>query len=276
MFVPRRRALASAALGATICCAFASPVHADINGFNNGSGFTLNGTNPSINGDTLQITTQAVDQGGNVTGYGEANSAFFDTRQSIQAFDAHFTYQLGPVNENAGSLSPADGFTFMLQNSTNGVQSVGDGGSFLGADLPTSTAVAFNVFSGHTTGTTLYTGGNEDFNYNPTGDVDITGGHAINVDLAYKNDTLTEILTDTVTNATFQVSYATDIGSAVSGSSAYVGFTGGTGGGTADQFISNFTFTPQPVPEASTVVTLTLLSIGGLIVLRRRRSAEPQ
>lgn len=272
MLVPGRRAFGSAALAASICCALTHPAHADINGFNGGAGFSLNGTNPSITGNTLQITTQAVDQNGNPQGYQEANSAFFNTKQSISSFDAHFTYQLGPVNSNASIYSPADGFTFMLQNSAQGSAAVGHPGGFLGSDLTDSAAVAFNVYGLHQVGSTLYTGGNVTGNYNPTGDVNIASGDAINVDLVYKNDTLTEILTDTVTSKAFSVSYNTDLGAAVNGSSAYVGFTGGTGGGTADQFISNFSFTPQPVPEASTVVTFALLSIGGLIVLRRRRT----
>src|SRR3569833_1102801 len=103
MFVPGRRELTPAALTAALF-ALAIPAHADINGFGN---FTLNGTDPSISGNTLQITSQ--------NQYFEANSAFDADRQSVSGFNAHFTFQLGPTTVS-DSFSPADGYAFVLQN----------------------------------------------------------------------------------------------------------------------------------------------------------------
>jgi hypothetical protein len=49
-------------------------------------------------------------------------------------------------------------------------------------------------------------------------------------------------MTDTVTAATFSTSWQINIPSTVSGNTAYIGFTAGTGWGTAPQQISNWTF----------------------------------
>jgi len=261
MFVPGRRGVIRLTLTAALC-AIAIPSHADINGFSN---FTLSGTNPTVSGNTLQITSN--------DRYFAANSAFNNDQQSIGAFNAHFTYQLGPLGSNAtDGFSPADGFAFVLQNSTNGVSAVGDSGGAHGADIDHSAVLDFNIFSPRGVGTTVYSNGNSSGSFDPTGDVNLASGDVIDVSLAYQHDLLTAVLTDTATNEVFTTNYAVDIASSVGGPNAYVGFTGGTGGGTSDQFIRDFTFTPQAVPEASTVVTLALLSMGGLIVLRRRRT----
>jgi hypothetical protein len=216
-----------------------------------------------VSGNTLQITSN--DQ------YFAANSAFDSNRQSIGAFNAHFTYQLGPLGANVtDGFSPADGFAFVLQNSTDGASAVGSSGGAHGADLDHSAALDFNIFAPRGVGTTAYSNGNSSGGFDPTGDVDLASGDVIDVSLSYQHDLLTAVLTDTATNKVFTTNYAIDIASSVGGPNAYVGFTGGTGGGTSDQFIRDFSFSPQAVPEASTVVTFALLGIGGLIVLRRR------
>jgi hypothetical protein len=69
--------------------------------------------------------------------------------------------------------------------------------------------------------------------------------------------TLTEILTDTVTNATSFKVYAANIPNAVGAPTAYVGFTGGTGGATSTQTISNFSFTAT-TPVVRTVKPLAV------------------
>ena len=80
--------------------------------------------------------------------------------------------------------------------------------------------------------------------YNATGPVNLASGNAIRVDLAYSGRThsLTQTLTDATANTSYATQYNADLGSVLTGNSAYVGFTGGSGGATATQMISNFTY----------------------------------
>jgi hypothetical protein len=64
-------------------------------------------------------------------------------------------------------------------------------------------------------------------------------------------------ITDTKTKASFSKSWAIDIPSTVGGSTAYVGFTGGTGGLTAVLDVVSWTYSASPgqtpaVPAAPT------------------------
>jgi hypothetical protein len=68
--------------------------------------------------------------------------------------------------------------------------------------------------------------------------------------LTYDGTTLTLNLTDQKTNATFTQGFPVNIPAAVSSTSAYVGFTGGTGGLTAYQKILNWTFTQTTATPA--------------------------
>ena len=49
-----------------------------------------------------------------------------------------------------------------------------------------------------------------------------------------------------VTSATFSTSYTSDLASVLGASTAWVGFTGGTGAGSSTQTVSNFTFRSHP------------------------------
>ena len=71
----------------------------------------------------------------------------------------------------------------------------------------------------------------------------LSSGDTIAAQLVYNGTTLTLNLTDTVTNNTFSQAFTVNIPSTVGANTAYVGFTGGTGGGTAIQNIKTWTFT---------------------------------
>ena len=60
--------------------------------------------------------------------------------------------------------------------------------------------------------------------------------------LVYDGTNLTMTLTDTVTNATVTEVFPVNIPSAVGGDTAYVGFTGATGGETATQNVLSWTY----------------------------------
>ena len=71
----------------------------------------------------------------------------------------------------------------------------------------------------------------------------LSSGDTMSAQLVYNGTTLTLNLTDTVTNDTFSQAFTVNIPSTVGANTAYVGFTGGTGGGTAIQNIKTWTFT---------------------------------
>jgi hypothetical protein len=65
------------------------------------------------------------------------------------------------------------------------------------------------------------------------------------VQMTYNGTTLTMTITDTTTPAnTFTTSWTINIPATVGGNTAYVGFTGATGGSTAIQDIITWTYTP--------------------------------
>ena len=65
------------------------------------------------------------------------------------------------------------------------------------------------------------------------------------VQLVYNGTTLTMTITDTVTLATYTTSWPINIPSTVGSNTAYVGFTGGTGGQTSSQKILTWTIYPR-------------------------------
>ena len=60
--------------------------------------------------------------------------------------------------------------------------------------------------------------------------------------MTYNGATLTVVITDTVTNASATQTYTVNIPAVIGGPTAYVGFTGGTGGSTAIQDILNWSY----------------------------------
>jgi Chitobiase/beta-hexosaminidase C-terminal domain/Legume lectin domain len=126
--------------------------------------------------------------------------------------------------------------------------------------LWSSLAVVFDIYNGNLTG--LYTKGAF-----PTGSgVSITGvtlssGNPIACTLTYNASaqTLTLSMTDTVTSKTFSHTWTSvNLPSIVGGSSAYIGFTGSTGGMTANQNVLSLTYTTNPgkTPMPPTNVTV--------------------
>ena len=76
----------------------------------------------------------------------------------------------------------------------------------------------------------------------PSG-VNLHSGDTMEANIVYNGTTLAMTLTDTVTKASFSNSWAINIPSTVGGDTAYVGFTGGTGGLTAIQKVLSWTYT---------------------------------
>ena len=70
----------------------------------------------------------------------------------------------------------------------------------------------------------------------------LDNGNPIAVTLTYDGTTLREKLVDATTLKTFSTNYVVNIPSAVGGNMAFIGFSGGSGGWTARQTISKFSF----------------------------------
>jgi hypothetical protein len=72
--------------------------------------------------------------------------------------------------------------------------------------------------------------------------VNLHSGDIMQATLTYNGTTLTLVLTDTVTNASYSASTVINIPATVGANTAYVGFTAGTGGESATQQILNWTY----------------------------------
>ena len=262
--------------------ALASPLMADINGFGDGSAFTLNGydqdntgaiinTNdpPIISSGILTLTNQTQAQG---------RSAFYNTPQNVTAFTASFIFQ----DLNQSPLGAPDGFAFVIQNqglTAVGGTSAGLGYTVNGAPQPPSgppitaisSSAAEEFYLRNGTGATQFgVNGTGTFDEaTSTAPVDLADGDPIQITLVYDGTafTLSETLTDLSTFDTYSFTRAADIQDE-SGPSAYVGFTGATGGAYGDQVISNFTF----ISAAPEPASLSLLALSGVLLLRRRKS----
>ena len=206
-------------------------------GFNN-AGLQFNG-HTKLNGTRLQLT--------DTTTGNESASAFWTTPVNVQSFTSDFTFQL---------TSPsADGFTFAIQNT--GITALGPSGGGLGygpdsttgaAGIGKSVAVKFDLYSNAGEGinsTGIYTNG-----ASPTlpattiaGNVNLHSGDILKAHFTYDGTTLTLTITDTVNTAqTFTTSWPVNIPSIVGANTAFVGFTGGTGGSKATQEILTWTY----------------------------------
>jgi hypothetical protein len=200
-------------------------------GFSSTAGLTLNGSTVATNDTRLQLTNGQK---------AEAGSMFWSQPISIQQFTTDFEFQL--------SLAQGDGFTFTIQN----IGRTALGGAYGGLayqGIGKSVAVKFDFYSnagegGDSTG--VYTDGAP-----PTVPaVDLTSsgialksGDSIQAHITYDGTTLTMNLHDLVNNKTFTLTKVINIPQIVGANTAYVGFTGSTGGLTSSQKILTWTYT---------------------------------
>ena len=219
-----------------------------------GSGFAagslVTNGNSSIASSKLTVTPNAQTQAG---------SAWYPTAVNIQNFTTDFTFQ-----QTAGA-NTADGMAFVIQG--NNTAALGATGGSLGyKGIANSLAVKFDLYSNAGEGndsTGLYTGGVDPSTpaVDMTGTVDLHTGDVMKVHMTYDGTNLAMTLTDSTTSATFSKTWAINIPSTVGGNTAYVGFTGGTGGYTALQQVLTWTMSSGGV--TGTVATPTFSPAGG-------------
>jgi Legume lectin domain/Bacterial lectin/Fibronectin type III domain len=195
------------------------------------NGMTFNGS-AHLAGTALRLTDD----------FNQTASAFFNTPVDVTGFSTWFTFQL--VN------AQADGFTITIQG--NGPTALGAFGGDLGyAGIDKSVAVKFDLYDNAGEGvdsTGVYTSGNHPMNVGSidlgqTG-IDLHNGHVFRTSLDYDGSNLVVHINDTSTGATATQTYPINIPTAVGGNTAYVGFTGGTGGLTAIQDVTAWEFSP--------------------------------
>jgi hypothetical protein len=205
-------------------------------GFTSSVGMKLNGS-ATVTNNLLQLTSVV----------NQAGSAFWNTPVNIQTFRTSFNFQL--------IKAVADGFTFTIEQS--GSTALGNSGSALGygstsskSGLTTSSlAMKFDFHNNAGEGsnsTGVYSNGaipTIPAVTIPTSTVVLASGDVIQALLTYDGTTLTLTLTDTVTNKSYTQAFTVNIPSILGGNTAYVGFTGGTGGSSATQDILNWSFT---------------------------------
>jgi hypothetical protein len=214
-----------------------------------GAGLSLNGS-AILNGSRLRLTD---------TGANEAGSAWSSTPINVQTFTTDFGFQL--------SSASADGFTFTIQGT--GTTALGPSGGGLGygpdtvggtSGIGKSVAVKFDIYSNNGEGTDstgMYTNGASPTT--PATDMTSSGvvllsGDTFNVHMTYDGTTLKWTVTDANNpSQTFSTSQVINIPATVGGNTAYVGFTGGTGGLTAIQEVLNWTYASS-LPVVATPV----------------------
>jgi hypothetical protein len=81
--------------------------------------------------------------------------------------------------------------------------------------------------------------------------VNLHSGDIFNVHMVYGGTTLSMQITDATTLATFGTSWTIDIPGTIGTSTAYAGFTGGTGGETATQDVLNWSYVSAYAPPAA-------------------------
>jgi hypothetical protein len=210
-------------------------------GFSSTTGLTVNGSATASNDSRLQLTNGGLNQAGSV---------FWNTPVGIQAFSTTFEFQIS-------GDAQANGFTFCIQNT--GVTALGGNASGLGyGGILKSVAVKFNFYDFQGEGadsTGVYTNGQPPTlpttDISPSG-IQLNSGDSIQAQLTYDGTTLTLNLLDFVSNKTFTMSQAINIPQIVGGNTAYVGFTGGTGGLSSSQKLLTWTYnaqTPSTAPE---------------------------
>jgi hypothetical protein len=212
----------------------------------------------------------------------QAGSAFTTTLYNATGFSTAFEFRLSsPGGISDGVQTGADGLVFVLQRAGTG--SVGDPGSGLGYDgIATSVGVEFDTFlnSSNADPSTNHVG----INTNGSVTSQATANAVTRFDnndkwtawIDYDGTTVEVRVSNTGTRpGSALLTHSINIASTIGGSTAYVGFTGASGGAYANHDVLAWTFSPSFVSGGVSVVpepaTITLMGLGVLALLGWRR-----
>jgi hypothetical protein len=244
------RLIVTNTLGATTSVVAQVTVTPSITFNGNGAGWTLNTitTNAPIVNNVLTLTDG---------GLSEARSCFLNNPVSITSFNASYTYQ------DIGGQG-ADGAAFVFQNSTMGPAAIGGaGGGLAYAGIAPSAALEMDIYAGSTPGIAFRVNGATGGPYSSTAPVSLPSGHPINFAVSYDGTTAVLTMTDTLAGTSFSTNYTANLPSLVGGNTAYVGFTGASGGVASFEQISNFVFANQAITQPA----ISAKGLGGNLVL---------
>jgi hypothetical protein len=209
--------------------------------FGGKTGLTLNGSARS-DGGPVRLAGQHLFQAGSV---------FITNRVDVRRFTTTFRFLLTNAH--------ADGFTFTIQG--EGPHALGGPGGGLGYGpdpvdpldpgykITKSVAVKFDLYDNHadkeTSSTGLYQNGaspsNGDIDLTPSR-IDLHSGHQFRVTFTYDGATLALTIHDEQTLIDANQRYSVDIPTIIGDPTAHIGFTGATGGLTAELDILSWDF----------------------------------
>lgn len=231
------------------------PISFNTNGVGwNGNQGAVGYTAPFVAAGVLTLTENVGSQ---------VRSLFFNYPQYIGAFKAAFTYQDG-----SGAGNVADGVAFILQNDPRGTSALGGAGGSLGVSgIVPSFELELNLYAGAGGGMgySVNTNGNIGPNTLP-GSINFASGDPIGVTVYYANGNMALTFTDAVAHASFSTNRNVgDLTQVAGGSTAYIGFSGATGGANAIQTISNFSFVSIPTEAIQLIGTNVFITWPGAI-----------
>ncbi len=182
-----------------------------------------------VRADSIQLTDGEVDT---------ATAAWLDRKIPTGfGFTLDFTYQ-------ADGTKAADGVALVFQN--QGKKAVGNSGGSLGYEGITGETAAYkiNIYEQNQSGTLFTTSSSSNNNYLSTDPVKLASGNPIQINLIYDpiSQTITETLVDTISKTSYQRKHQ-NVDLSDVGSTTFIGFTGGSGGETAIQTVSDFHLT---------------------------------
>jgi hypothetical protein len=207
----------------------------------------------------------------------EQTSGYYATPVDISSFSASFTYTSIP-GINGGSNLAANGIGFNLLNASTGAATLSGIGNADGLGITgvtNSASVLFNNYGGYYNyggSTVLQTGGNvpgpTDGSWKSISPVNLASGDALQVSVSYSAGTLRESVTDPLTGASYKTAYTgLNLASTLGASTAYVGFSGSTGGYVSNQSVTHFSFssgTGSPVlPPVSSTAVFSPIAVSG-------------
>ena len=193
--------------------------------------FTFAGT-AAISGSRLLVTSNVGSSAGSV---------YYNQKVNIQSFTL--------VAEIRFELTNGDGGTFVIQNASSNARG-GLGGGLGYSGIGTSVAIRFDTYSGSTgqLSTDVLSNGSIPTEVGASGILNtalgLTAGQTwtLRLNATYSGTSLSYTITNTANNSNYTSNATINIPTIVGANTAWIGFTGGTGGATEIQYTTLWNF----------------------------------